>query len=344
MDEEGAPKSPTRAQKILRRTIVGGSIALGTAGLISLVGGSSGPFMVHGFSALLLLGSMIEAARVAKTPRCALWSLGAAGAAAMLAALGFLRAHSGECECPALTGQSFTHVVTAALAAGLVGAALSRALSEQLDRIALVPMCLVVALLVASVPMDRLGVATVAAWSVVVILALRPSGARQVLRDILVDGGRALWFVPALACLALLHAELGQAGLISLILLSKIGDIFGYFGGSLFGKHHPLPKLSPGKTTEGFACSLLGGVGAGVALAHWGVLPGGTVSLAGGALVGALMNLAAQLGDLLESWVKRRSGVKDSGTTFGPSGGFLDLLDSFFLTIPVAIWLALTGA
>ena len=68
------------------------------------------------------------------------------------------------------------------------------------------------------------------------------------------------------------------------------------------------------------------------------------MSLGAGALIGAVMNFAAQAGDLMESWVKRRSSVKDSGATFGPSGGFLDLLDSFFFTIPVAIWIGLTGA
>jgi phosphatidate cytidylyltransferase len=195
-----------------------------------------------------------------------------------------------------------------------------------------------------SIPGDTLISITVMALFLLSVFGLRPGEFRQGLRDLLSDCARALWFVPALASLALFHAELGQAGLISLIALSKVGDIFGYFGGSLFGKHHPLPRLSPGKTTEGFACSLFGGVGVGVALAHWGVLPGEDVSLVSGALIGAAMNVAAQVGDLLESWVKRRSGVKDSGATFGPSGGFLDLLDSFFFTIPVAIWIGLTGA
>ena len=341
---QDASKSPTRGQKILRRTIVGGSIALVTAGLISLTGGASGPFLVHGFSALLLIGSLLEAARIAKEPRGALWSLSAAAAAAWLASLGFIRAHSGECDCPALTAQSFTQVVTVALSAGLVASLISKVLSQRLGWGVLIPLCLVCALLTNSVPLQQLLVATASLLFVLVVFGMRPSESRQGARESLADCARVLWFVPALASLALFHAELSQAGLISLILLSKIGDIFGYFGGSLFGRHHPLPRLSPGKTTEGFACSLLGGVGAGVALAHWGVLPGGEVSLGAGALVGAAMNLAAQGGDLLESWVKRRSGVKDSGAVFGPSGGFLDLLDSFFFTIPVAIWFGLTGA
>jgi phosphatidate cytidylyltransferase len=51
----------------------------------------------------------------------------------------------------------------------------------------------------------------------------------------------------------------------------------------------------------------------------------------------ALVNLASQAGDLLESAAKRQAGVKDSGTLFGPSGGFLDLVDSLLLSVPVAL-------
>jgi len=56
-----------------------------------------------------------------------------------------------------------------------------------------------------------------------------------------------------------------------------------------------------------------------------------------GAVAGALVNLAAQAGDLLESVLKRRSAVKDSGTWFGPSGGVLDVVDSLLTTLPVAL-------
>ncbi len=48
------------------------------------------------------------------------------------------------------------------------------------------------------------------------------------------------------------------------------------------------------------------------------------------------MNLAAQSGDLLKSWTKRRAGVKDSSTIFGPAGGLLDQVDSLLLAVPMA--------
>jgi phosphatidate cytidylyltransferase len=79
------------------------------------------------------------------------------------------------------------------------------------------------------------------------------------------------------------------------------------------------------------AATALGGV-----LSATGVLPEGRFGVASGLAAGALLNVAAQSGDLLESWVKRRAGVKDSSTWFGPSGGLLDQLDSLLLSIPMS--------
>jgi len=63
----------------------------------------------------------------------------------------------------------------------------------------------------------------------------------------------------------------------------------------------------------------------------------GRSGVPGGLVVGALIHLAAQAGDLFESFVKRRVGVKDSSTWFGPSGGLLDQLDSLLFSIPMAL-------
>jgi CDP-diglyceride synthetase len=147
----------------------------------------------------------------------------------------------------------------------------------------------------------------------------------------------ALWLVPALPWLQYVHADYGNGGLIALFLLSKIGDTAGYYAGSAFGRHHPFKRLSPGKTTEGCLASLAAGVGAGALCVGLDLLPCEPFGLVGGLLAGAAINLAAQAGDLLESWIKRRAGVKDSGTWFGPSGGVLDLIDSLLLGVPVAI-------
>jgi CDP-diglyceride synthetase len=126
-------------------------------------------------------------------------------------------------------------------------------------------------------------------------------------------------------------------GLVALIVMAKIGDTAAYYAGSAFGRHHPFKSISPGKTVEGCAASLVATALAGVAAVELGWLPSAPYGWLGGLLGGASVNLAAQASDLLESWLKRRAGVKDSGTWFGPSGGMLDLVDSFFLAAPVAL-------
>lgn len=128
----------------------------------------------------------------------------------------------------------------------------------------------------------------------------------------------------------------GTAALASFVGLAKVGDIAGYYFGNLLGRTHPFPRLSPGKTTEGCLASLISGVLVAVLLTHLGFLGDPRLGWLSGALFGAGVNLTAQAGDLYESSLKRRAGVKDSGTTFGPSGGMLDLVDSFLFAAPLA--------
>ncbi len=159
------------------------------------------------------------------------------------------------------------------------------------------------------------------------------------------EGKSSLWLAPALALWTILpltwlhhvRAEWGMKGLVALILMSKIGDTAGYFTGNAIGKSHPFPKTSPGKTTAGCVASLLAGTAAGGVCVALGLLPEAKLGVLGGFLCGAVINVAAQAGDLLESRVKRTSGVKDSGTWFGPAGGVLDVTDSLLLTVPVAV-------
>jgi phosphatidate cytidylyltransferase len=147
----------------------------------------------------------------------------------------------------------------------------------------------------------------------------------------------ALWIGVPLALLVLWTATHGHLALGALLVLSKVGDVAGYYGGRRFGRRHPFPRLSPGKTVEGCAFSLLAAVVAGALLASAGAFDQ-VSTIASGALAGLLVNLAAQAGDLFESAVKRGAGVKDSGALMGASGGLLDVLDSLLFTLPVA-WL-----
>lgn len=153
----------------------------------------------------------------------------------------------------------------------------------------------------------------------------------------------ALWLLPPLFALVLVDRDFGTMGLSVLVVLAKIGDNAGYFVGRAIGKRHPFPGISPGKTVAGCVASLVAGIAAGavilpLTLGERGLaqgLPGALL----GALLGGLINLAAQAGDLSESLVKRRAGVKDSSSLFGPSGGVLDVVDSLLFAAPAALLL-----
>ena len=123
----------------------------------------------------------------------------------------------------------------------------------------------------------------------------------------------------------------GFAALMFVLLVVWATDIGGYFAGRLIGGAKLWPRVSPKKTWAGalggFAASL--GVAIGFALGG----PGRTVSLL---LLGAILSVAAQLGDLFESAVKRRFGVKDSSHLIPGHGGLMDRLDGFVAAIVLA--------
>lgn len=117
-------------------------------------------------------------------------------------------------------------------------------------------------------------------------------------------------------------------------------DSGAYFIGRLLGRLRLAPAISPKKTIEGALGGLLAGMLATWALAQLQGLP---LHLAGSLLLGLGIALVAQAGDLLESYVKRRAGVKDSSRLIPGHGGILDRLDSLLLVGPLVYlgaWLA----
>ena len=118
-------------------------------------------------------------------------------------------------------------------------------------------------------------------------------------------------------------------------------DTAAYFTGRALGRHKLAPSISPKKTWEGFAGGYAGGFAAVVAL--WAALDvdAGVRAIL---VLAATLPMAATAGDLLESWIKRRAGVKDASELIPGHGGVLDRLDSLLLTFPlayaVARWLA----
>ena len=155
------------------------------------------------------------------------------------------------------------------------------------------------------------------------------------------EGKSSIWTIAGLLAV-------GLTG-ISLILIRRIGDdwsvtmwllvavwatdINAFLVGRTVGGPKLAPKISPGKTWSGLIGGIVGAVGWSVIWALWtGVEQVGTV-----ALLGAAIAIFAQLGDLGVSRVKRRYGVKDTGTLIPGHGGLLDRVDGIMGAVPVAI-------
>ena len=157
----------------------------------------------------------------------------------------------------------------------------------------------------------------------------------------IVRGGGAGWYVagipyavlPAIALLWIRERDAhGLELLLWVFIVTWSTDIGAYFVGRRLGKRKLAPSISPGKTVEG----LYGGMAA-------ATLAGGAWTLAMGLgkpllVLAPLFALAAQSGDLFESWMKRRAGVKDSGSWLPGHGGVLDRVDGL---VPVAVLTAL---
>ena len=121
--------------------------------------------------------------------------------------------------------------------------------------------------------------------------------------------------------------------MLSLLAIVWIGDSAAYFVGKAIGRHKLAPTVSPGKTWEG---SLAGLVASLLAIVVWCLLRLGEVRLELVA-VAALTAIAAQLGDLIESVIKRGAGIKDSSNLLPGHGGFFDRLDALILATPVYV-------
>ncbi len=148
----------------------------------------------------------------------------------------------------------------------------------------------------------------------------------------------ALFYLPFLGgfILLLAHSSNAPARILALVILVSCNDTFGYFAGVLFGKHPLAPQVSPKKTWEGLAGSIVATtIGSSLvlryALHH---------ALWLGALIGVMAVITSTAGDLIESAVKRDLSIKDMGAILPGHGGILDRIDSVLFTGP-AIWFAL---
>jgi phosphatidate cytidylyltransferase len=169
----------------------------------------------------------------------------------------------------------------------------------------------------------------------VLVPAWGASGWRRFSRGVHLLAGIAtlvpLWF-------AMFDLQRNPVELLSLLAVVWVADSSAYFAGRRFGRRKLAPAVSPGKTWEGVAGAIVG-VGVYFSLLSL-IVPAMTARVghvALGALVMAMVLLSVE-GDLFESALKRRAGVKDSGSLLPGHGGVLDRIDGWMAALPLAGW------
>jgi phosphatidate cytidylyltransferase len=152
----------------------------------------------------------------------------------------------------------------------------------------------------------------------------------------------AAWVGGGLGFLILLRdlPEHGRLAALTVLLAVWAGDTFAYLGGRLIGRHKMAPATSPGKTWEGFVVGTAATVFVSfVALYHQDFL-----TIGQSIVLGAVVAVAAPLGDLFESLLKRDMDVKDTGRLLGGHGGVLDRIDALLFAAPAAYFTILALA
>jgi phosphatidate cytidylyltransferase len=226
----------------------------------------------------------------------------------------------------------------AALMAGLIGVAAhewarlshfppltARAYAGLLALVALA-----LPLLVADWPSYQTALILLAIGFWLIVAPLWLLGRWQVAQPFLRAAVGVVVLLPTFAALLYLH-DRGPGVLLGVMAIVWIADTAAFFAGRQFGRHKLAPAISPGKTWEGVA-------GAFVALALYAValsLPSGIPLLWLLLMLAGLLYLSV-LGDLFESWIKRLSGMKDSGSMLPGHGGVLDRIDALTSTLPIA--------
>ena len=235
-------------------------------------------------------------------------------------------------------------------AAVLVAAAVALAALELLTALRqrgfkpAIPAVLVglVAMVAATYRSGDSGVTIVAVISVLTIMVWYLLGAERdrpvvnIAVSFLVFGYTAM----AASSAALLLRPRDGVGLLFAAIACTVGyDVVGYFVGSFLGRNKLAPEISPNKTVEGLAGGMLGAVLVG-AVVFGKITWHPWTTLAHGAMVGLVVAVAAPLGDLVESMMKRDLGMKDMGTLLPGHGGVLDRIDSMLFSVPAVFLLA----
>jgi phosphatidate cytidylyltransferase len=189
--------------------------------------------------------------------------------------------------------------------------------------------------------------------SALTLLLLAVNGLRDRLDRVLPDTAKGIFGLiyvayPLTLIPLMWKREDGPALVVFLMVCVWAGDIAALYIGKNFGRRKLAPRLSPNKTWEGAIASVAGSlIAAGVVIvageqltARGNLLLHISEPVWQSLLLAVILNVAAQLGDLLESAIKRGANVKDSGTMLPGHGGILDRIDALLLAAPV-LWCAL---
>lgn len=156
-------------------------------------------------------------------------------------------------------------------------------------------------------------------------------------RDRRLAGSYALAIMLAGYGLVDLHQKAGGTAILWLVAVVVASDVLGYFAGRMLGGPKFWPAVSPKKTWSGTVAGWIGATLVGVVLVlaageSWALVP-----------ISALVAFAGQLGDIAESWVKRRAGVKDASTLIPGHGGVLDRFDGLIGAVVLVMALGLVA-
>ena len=171
---------------------------------------------------------------------------------------------------------------------------------------------------------------------------VRYARSRVPMSDVRLAMGIALYTGGLLAFGPLLRGlEQGREWVLLSVLVTFAADTSAFFVGRAVGRMPLAPGISPGKTREGAVGGLVGAAAACIVLGRLFRIP---AALPAQLVLGLLIGVAAQAGDLAESWMKRKAEVKDSGALIPGHGGILDRLDSIVPNLPLvyifAMWVA----
>jgi phosphatidate cytidylyltransferase len=182
---------------------------------------------------------------------------------------------------------------------------------------------------------SAIAVAALVDWRGRPIAAILLIGLGALAASIFAPRERRLWitagigYAGAMLLAPMLLRDDDAYGFFALVLLFAVvwsTDILGFFAGRALGGPKLLPAISPKKTWSGAIAGILGATVISVAIADYF----GASNKIAIAAIAMVLSIVAQLGDLLESWVKRRFGVKDSGSIIPGHGGVMDRLDGFW--------------